>query len=114
MNIDASSAVTQAISSKTSVFGSIKNMSPEKADAVSKDFESLFISQMVQQMFGESSGSEAFGSEDTDEVYKGLMVQEYGKIIQKNGGIGIASNIYKELTGSTKTELLKQQEVKGN
>jgi flagellar protein FlgJ len=58
---------------------------------------------MVEQMFGESIGSDAFGSEDTDEVYKGLMVQEYGKMITQSGGIGIADYV--------KRELLKQQEM---
>ena len=100
---DTISAQSQAITAKMGAFGSVKNMTPERAATVSKDFESLFISQMTEQMFGESMGSEAFGSSDTDEVYKGLMVQEYGKMITKAGGIGIASNIYREL--------LKQQEV---
>ncbi len=103
MNIDATSTVSQAMIAKIGAFGAAKNMSPEKIDAVSKDFESLFISQMTEQMFGESMGSEAFGSEDTDEIYKGLMVKEYGKMIARSGGIGIAQNI--------KSELLKQQEI---
>ena len=72
-------------------------------DAAAKDFEALFISQMVENMFGDSVGSEAFGSEESDEVYKGLMVQEYGKMIVNAGGIGIADYV--------KRELLKQQEV---
>ena len=80
-----------------------KAMDPQKAEATAHDFESLFISQMVEQMFGESIGSDAFGSEDTDEVYKGLMVQEYGKMITQSGGIGIADYV--------KRELLKQQEM---
>lgn len=105
MNIDATSTVSQAMIAKIGAFGAAKNMSPEKINEVSKDFESLFISQMVEQMFGESMGSEAFGSEDTDEIYKGLMVKEYGKMIARSGGIGIAQNI--------KSELLKQQEIHG-
>lgn len=103
MNMDVNSAVSQAMTAKIGTFSGTKNMNPEKAEAVAKDFESLFISQMVEQMFGESSGSSAFGTEDTDEVYKGLMVQEYGKIMTQAGGIGIAQNI--------KRELLKQQEM---
>lgn len=100
---DAISTQSQVMSAKIGALGALKNMTPERADAVSKDFESLFISQMTEQMFGESMGSEAFGSSDTDEVYKGLMVQEYGKMITKAGGIGIADYV--------KRELLKQQEV---
>ncbi len=81
----------------------VKGMDPEKAAVVARDFESMFVSQMVEQMFGESIGSDAFGTADTDEVYKGLMVQEYGKIITQSGGIGIADYV--------KRELLKQQEM---
>lgn len=78
-------------------------MNPEQIDKAAKDFESLFVSQMLESMFGESLGEEAFGSEDTNEVYKGLMMQEYGKIIAASGGIGIAPYV--------KSTLLKLQEV---
>ena len=83
--------------------GKFGPMSPEKAMAVAKDFESMFIAQMLEQMFGESSGSEAFGDKETDEVYKNLLMEQYGKIITRSGGIGIASYVNREL--------LKQQEV---
>lgn len=100
---DAISAQSQAVTAKMWALGAAKNMTPEQAKVVSKDFESLFISQMLEQMFGESIGSEAFGTSDTDEIYKGLMVQEYGKMITNSGGIGIADYVSREL--------LKQQEV---
>ena len=80
-----------------------KQTSNPQIDATAKDFESMFISQMLEQMFGDSQGSDAFGDEETSEVYKGLMVEEYGKQIAKAGGIGIASYV--------KTELLKLQEI---
>ena len=58
---------------------------------------------MVEQMFGESIGDDAFGSEESQEIYKGMMVQEYGKVITQSGGIGIADYV--------KRELLKTQEM---
>ncbi len=72
-------------------------MSSDQAEAAAKDFESMFIGQMLEQMFGESQGEEAFGDKDTDEVYKSLMMDEYGKQIAKSGGIGIASYVTREL-----------------
>lgn len=123
MLIDNNSSASQAIIAKLGGFGgamsAAKNMTPERADAVSKDFESLFVSQMMEPMFGDSVGADAFGSEDTDEIYKGLMVKEYGKLIVKSGGIGIASNIYNQLMSKNglstgvNGELLKQQEYTG-
>ncbi len=116
MLIDNNSSASQAIIAKMGAMASAKNMTPERADAVSKDFESLFVSQMMEPMFGDSVGADAFGSEDTDEIYKGLMVKEYGKLIVKSGGIGIASNIYNQLMSKNglstgvNGELIKQQE----
>ena len=72
-------------------------MTTAQINQASKDFESMFISQMVEQMFGDSQGSEAFGNSDTGEVYKSMMMDEYGKQIAKAGGIGIADYVKREL-----------------
>ena len=77
--------------------------SPEAIDKVAEDFESLFLSQMLEQMFTDSIGEDAFGNGESSEVYKSMIVQEYSKRIADSGGIGIAQHI--------KTELLKLQEV---
>jgi peptidoglycan hydrolase FlgJ len=74
-----------------------------KADAAAKDFESLFLAQMLESMFGESLGDDLFGDAETNEVYKGLMMEEYGRQIANAGGIGIADYL--------KRELLKAQEI---
>ena len=80
----------------------VKSMNMDQINAVSKDFESMFVSQMVGQMFGDSQGTEAYGNNDTSEVYKTMMVDEYSKQITRAGGIGIADYV--------KQELLKLQE----
>ncbi|MDX2112434.1 MAG: rod-binding protein [Alphaproteobacteria bacterium] len=72
-------------------------MTNEQIDKTAKDFESMFLSQMLEQMFGESVGSELFGDEQTSEIYKGLVVEQYGKEIARSGGIGIADYVRKEL-----------------
>jgi Rod binding domain-containing protein len=80
----------------------VKNMSASQIDKVSKDFESLFIGMMLEHMFGDSVGTEAFGDKESSDIYKGLMTENYGKAIAQAGGIGVASYV--------KTELLKLQE----
>ena len=82
--------------------GQVGSMSNDQIDKVSNDFESMFIGQMLDQMFGDSVGTEAYGDSQTSDVYKGLMMDEYGKIISRAGGIGIADYV--------KRELLKLQE----
>ena len=74
-----------------------KNMTPQQAEAAGKDFESMFLSQMLEQMFGDSIGDDAFGDADSSDVYKSMMVDAYGKEISRSGGIGIADYVKKEL-----------------
>ncbi|MEZ5691688.1 MAG: rod-binding protein [Rickettsiales bacterium] len=95
-------AYQKGLVAKNTLTGSInndasKNASEQKIDALARDFEAVFISQMMDKMFGESIGTDAFGSKESDEIYKGLMVQEYGKLIVKSGGIGIADYVKREL-----------------
>jgi len=72
-------------------------------DKAAKDFEAIFLGQMMSQMFGESTGEEMFGDSDSNEIYRGMMMEQYGQQISKAGGIGIADYL--------KRELLKAQEV---
>ncbi len=72
-------------------------MNEAQIDKASRDFESMFLSAMLEPMFGDSIGDEAFGDSDTEGVYKGMLMDEYGKQIARSGGIGIASYVKKEL-----------------
>ena len=72
-------------------------MSSDQIDKVARDFESMFIGQMLEPMFGDSEGADAFGSTESNDVYKGLLMDEYGKQITRSGGIGIADYVKKEL-----------------
>ncbi len=83
-------------------------MTADKAKKVAKEFESLFISQMLEHMFGESSGEEAFGGAESDDIYKSMMVEQYGKAISKSGGMGIAAHIERSLMNRA---LIATQEV---
>lgn len=96
--IDTGRATSQA-----GLASRVAHMDEKQVDAVAQNFESMFVGQMLEQMAGDSLGSEAFGDAETNDVYKGMMMDEYGKVIARAGGIGIAPYI--------KKELLKLQEV---
>jgi flagellar protein FlgJ len=103
--------VAQAQSTSGDAFGRLagigatkgKSMNHAQIEQTAKDFESMFVSQMLEQMFGDSIGTELFGDEDTSEVYKSMMMEQYGKQIASSGGIGIADYV--------KRELIRLQEV---
>ncbi len=75
---------------------------PEQIDATSHEFEAQFISQMLSNMFNTESRDEMAGS-DSEDVYKSMLTNEYGKIIARTGGIGVADQV--------KQLMISQQEV---
>lgn len=74
-------------------------------DKVAQDFEAVFLSQMLQHMFeGVSFNPLAEGGKSPgDEIYKSMLLDEYGKILSRAGGIGLADHV--------KREMLKTQEI---
>ena len=73
------------------------HMSDAQIDKTAKSFEAMFISEMLQPMFGDTEGPDAFGGAESNDIYKGMMMDEYGKQITRSGGIGIADYVKKEL-----------------
>jgi Rod binding domain-containing protein len=94
-------ALTSAVPNLTASYGSTNN--GQNVDAVSKDFEAVFLSQMMGAMFSGDDVTSFFGGGTTGEVYKSYLLNEYGKSMAQAGGIGIAAQV--------KQELLKLQEV---
>ena len=88
-------------------FGSVSpaagGLTNANINAVSTDFEAVFLTQMLSAMFSGDQLSSYFGGGTAGDVYKGYLMDEYGKLMASTGGIGIASQV--------KQELLKLQEV---
>jgi len=67
------------------------------AKKAAQDFEGVFISQMLSYMFSGISVDEEFGGGQGEEMFRSLIIDEYGKQISARGGIGLAKNVLKEL-----------------
>jgi Rod binding domain-containing protein len=74
-----------------------------KADAASKEYESVFISQFLGSMFSDMPTDGITGGGQGEEMFRSLMVNEYAKGIEQQGGFGIAAQM--------KAELLKHQQA---
>ncbi len=75
-------------------------------DAVAKtakEFESVFISQFLGSMFSGVSTDGPTGGGAGEEMFRSLMINEYGKSIEQRGGFGLASAVQRQL--------LKHQEI---
>ncbi len=75
----------------------------KKIDEVAAEFEAVFITEMMKPMFEGISSDGMFGGGKGEEIFRGLLLQEYGKKIAQTHTIG--------LSGQLKAELLRQQEL---
>lgn len=76
----------------------IKNpKSLEALKKVGQDFEAQFLSQMLGHMFDGIKTNKLFGGGQGEDMYKSLMVEEYGKSIAKAGGIGVADQVVRSV-----------------
>ncbi len=72
-----------------------KNLSA--VDAAAKDFEAVFITEMLKPMFEGIEPNERFGGGKGEEIFNGMMLEEYGKMMAETGQIGIAKHVKAEL-----------------
>ncbi|MEK7802443.1 MAG: rod-binding protein [Pseudomonadota bacterium] len=68
-----------------------------KAKQAAKDFEAVFITEMMKPMFESIEVDDTFGGGKGEEVFRGLLTQEYGKMFSQKGGIGLAAHVQSEL-----------------
>ncbi|MBI3676290.1 MAG: rod-binding protein [Proteobacteria bacterium] len=61
------------------------------------EFEGVLVSQMMGQMFEGISTDGPFGGGEGEQMFRSLMLDEYGKQVAKRGGIGLADSIVKSL-----------------
>lgn len=74
-----------------------RGQSPEAIKAAADEFEAMFLAQMLAPMF-ESIGTDGmFGGGKGEEVFRSLLVDEYGKEIVRNGGLGISAEIQRAM-----------------
>jgi peptidoglycan hydrolase FlgJ len=74
-----------------------KSASAEEANKSAQDFEAFFLTQMLEHMFQGVPTDGFFGGGYGEGVYRSLMLQEYGKVLSKSGGIGVADMVNREL-----------------
>ncbi len=74
-----------------------KTATKAEAEAAGEKFEAMFLSQMFQYMFEGLDSDPVFGGGNAENMYRSLMVDEYGKQVAKHGGIGIADHVTRTL-----------------
>ncbi len=62
-------------------------------ERVSKEFEAVFLTEMLRPIFESVDVNDTFGGGRAEEVFRGLMLDEYGKTLSRSGGIGLADHV---------------------
>jgi flagellar protein FlgJ len=71
--------------------------SPEATRKAASEFESVFISQFLGSMFEGIKTDGMFGGGEGEEMFRSLMLDQYGKKIADQGGFGLADSITRSL-----------------
>ena len=80
----------------------------DSAKEAAQDFEAFFLSRMCESMFEGVSTDGIFGGGHAEKVYRSLLLNEYGKIMAQNGGIGVADYV---MDAIIQMQEAQQQEV---
>jgi peptidoglycan hydrolase FlgJ len=96
MMTDIASAATVAIQN-TAIKTPTATADATRANKAAKEFEGVFISTMLGQMFEGISTDGPFGGGQGEAMFRSLMIDEYGKQIATQGGIGLANSVARQL-----------------
>jgi len=66
----------------------------EEFDKTAKEFEAMFVAEMMKPMFDGLETDGAFGGGKGEEIFRGFLIEEYGALIADSGAIGILTLLY--------------------
>lgn len=69
----------------------------DKVRSQAQDFESLFVSSMMQHMFTGIGNDGPLGNGPSTGPWRSLLTEQYAKALVKAGGLGLANQIYKSM-----------------
>ena len=97
MDHNGLSSITSMFASKA-YSGMDKDAVRKKAEAVAKDFESVYVSDAFKAMVKDVSVDPLTGTSNTsNEPWRDMLIDQYAKDFVKKGGIGIADGIAAQL-----------------
>lgn len=71
--------------------------SERETAAAAREFEAMFIAQMLKPVFETLPREGMFGGGPGEKVFQGLLVEQYGRAVAASGGVGIAEIVEREM-----------------
>ena len=90
---------TPAITSATAATSVGKSVGPAKVHQVAKQFEAMFMTEMLHQAHSKSHAVGVFCTGESENAFKPFMDQALGDAVASRGGTGIAQSIERLLNG---------------
>jgi peptidoglycan hydrolase FlgJ len=100
-NADIQSAMTLAQSAPVRMPHAA--MSPTGTKKIAQQFEGVLMSQMLNEMFEGIKTDGMFGGGQGEDMFRSLMVDEYGKQIAQQGGMGLTTAVTRQLLSHQET-----------
>ncbi len=69
----------------------------EEIRETAEKFEAMFLSEMVKNMFSGIEVDPMFGGGYGEEVFRSMLVEEFGKAMGAAGGIGLADHVERQM-----------------
>ncbi len=92
---NTSLAMMQATQAKNLSSAEARNL--KNIEEQAKDFEAVFITEMIKPMFEGIETNEMFGGGKGEEIFNGMMIDEYGKNIASLDILGIQTQVKNKL-----------------
>lgn len=73
------------------------NSGTSKIKAVAQDFETVFLTNMFENMFDGLEDDGPFGSGAGNGPWRSMLTEQYAKSISQSGGVGVARQIERQL-----------------
>ncbi len=67
------------------------------ARRTAEEFESFFVARMLEHRFDGVSTEAPFGGGNGERIWRSFLIEEYGDLIAKTGGLGIADAVERQL-----------------
>jgi Rod binding domain-containing protein len=88
---------TMALAQSSPVQAPAATGNKQAAIKAAKEFESVFISQFLGSMFSGVKTDGMFGGGQGEEMFRSLMIDQYGKQLEQRGGFGLADAVSRQL-----------------
>jgi Rod binding domain-containing protein len=92
---DIQSAMTMAKAQAPQAPSATNNVAV--ATKAAKQYEGVFISEFLGSMFEGIKTDGPFGGGQGEEMFRSLMIDQYGKSMEDQGGFGLSSAITRQL-----------------